>query len=133
MTCLCLVLVSWSFACRTTRTDLGFSGLSANDQMVTGVLVVRSSRSMQDCTRTCQKQILDKFLYEGFEGTALWRPQELLKELKDEKLIDRLYRNIYVTQSASERGKNCRCSFQFNVASTRKILEHEGYLPAFGY
>lgn len=118
--------------CRT-HVDLGYQDLSSNGQIITGTLVVRSNNTICNCIEQCQKEILHKFLYEGFEETPFWRPQELIKELRDEKQVNRLLNNIYITQSNQLKGKNCKCRFQFNIASTRKILENEGYIPAFGY
>lgn len=127
------LIVIGMLSCKAAKVDQAFSNISADAQTVKGDLVIRSTKAISDCVTNCQSRVLNKFLYQGFEGTALWRPQEMKKDLSDKELINKLYNNIYITNLSNNSGKTCRCSFQLNVASTRKILEDEGYIPAFGY
>ena len=120
--------------CRPARMDNSFSDLRATAQVLEGSLVVKSSKQIKDCVGYSRTRILDKLLYQGFENTAVWRPQELKKELITEDMRQRLGQNIYITGvRQGERGRQCHCQFQVNLASIRKQLEHEGVIPAFGY
>lgn len=127
------MLILIVLSCAAPKMDQAFQNVKADSQVISGDLVLRSNKSFKDCIEACQNRILNKFLYEGFEGTAVWRPQDLRRELNDKAMIRKLQNNIYITNSSADRGESCRCSFQLNLASTRKILEDEGYIHRFGY
>ncbi len=127
-----LVLLVFPLGCKTHMGAV-YSDLRTSEQVLTGALTISSSMPVKNWNEACQKRILHKYLYEGFENTAFWRPQELKKEVKDDAFANELMHNIYITELDQQKRKNCRCKFQLNVAATRKMLENEGYIPAFGY
>jgi hypothetical protein len=128
-----LVLLMGS-ACRPARLDSAFHSIKADNQVVEGVLSMQSARRIKDCTRVAKDRVLNKLLDEGFERTAIWRPTDLHSSTLDPTIRSRLYENIYISGlSQANGGKTCRCHFQLNLASTRKLLEHEELISPFGY
>jgi hypothetical protein len=121
-------------SCKPGRLDSVFQNVRSDAQVIEGVLAMQSSRRIRDCTRVAKDRVLNKLLDEGFERTAVWRPSGMRSKDLDAATRSRLYENIYISGlSQDKRGKQCRCQFQLNLASTRKILEHENLIPPFGY
>lgn len=121
-------------ACAPARLDYAFKDLHSTPQIVEGDLAIVSTRSIRDCTEYAKDRVVNKFLYEGFEGTSVWRPREITRKKVTSALTESIKSQIYITHVRNEsKGKRCNCHFQLNLASTRKILEDEGIIPALGY
>ncbi len=128
------IVVLVSLSCSRRNPSFDFADLTQRTHSLTGRIEMRGKCSNRNCEQVLKEAILDKFLYQGFEGTSYWRPRMHSGKSLSKELRKNLIKHIYIMDSYLKENPEVSVSdFQLNLNSILILLEHESVILPLGY